>query len=174
MGIGMTKVLHVKIPVTDLARSAQWYARLMDLVLTREFIEQGELRGVALHSSEGGFAFALRERKHCLSKPVLEGFDVVSLHMEARESLTALRRRCEELGIACSQIEDRADNEAVLDVPDPDGTVLRFYWVGDTGQPDRFIGIEFNESGPPRLVHEPRLDLLNDHDTEPRDNAPPH
>ena len=26
MGVGMTKVLHVKIPVTDLQRSADWYA----------------------------------------------------------------------------------------------------------------------------------------------------
>lgn len=159
MGIGMTKVLHVKVPVTDLARSARWYARLMDLVLTREFIEHGELRGAALYSPEGGFAFALRERDHCAGTPVLDGFDVVSLHMETREALMALHERCDALGIACSAIEYRAANEAVVDVPDPDGTVLRFYWVGDTGQPDRFIGIEFNDSGPPNLVHEPRLDL---------------
>jgi predicted enzyme related to lactoylglutathione lyase len=33
----MTKILHVKIPVTDLQHSADWYAQLMDLVLTREF-----------------------------------------------------------------------------------------------------------------------------------------
>ena len=29
MGVGMTKVLHVKIPVTDLQRSADWYAHQM-------------------------------------------------------------------------------------------------------------------------------------------------
>jgi catechol 2,3-dioxygenase-like lactoylglutathione lyase family enzyme len=45
MAIGMTKVLHVKIPVTDLQRSVTWYASLMDLELSKEFIEQGELRG---------------------------------------------------------------------------------------------------------------------------------
>jgi hypothetical protein len=27
LGIGMTKIHHGKIPVTDLARSAAWYAR---------------------------------------------------------------------------------------------------------------------------------------------------
>lgn len=56
MGIGMTKVLHVKIPVTDLQCSASWYAALMDLKLSREFIEDGELRGAALYSPEAGFA----------------------------------------------------------------------------------------------------------------------
>lgn len=159
MGIGMTKVLHVKIPVTDLACSVEWYAALMDLVLTREFIEGGELRGVALSSPEGGFAFALRERAHCSSTPMLEGFDIVALHMATRESLVDLRRRCGELGVPCSPIEDRAHNEAVLDVADPDGTVLRFYWVGDDGQPDHFVGIEFDDAGPPRLVYQPRLQV---------------
>jgi catechol 2,3-dioxygenase-like lactoylglutathione lyase family enzyme len=37
MAIGMTKVLHVKIPVTDLQRSVTWYASLMDLELSKEF-----------------------------------------------------------------------------------------------------------------------------------------
>ena len=84
MGVGMTKVLHVKIPVTDLQRSVDWYARLMDLVLSREFIEDGELRGAALHSREGGFAFALRLREHCSSQPALDGFDVAALRMATR------------------------------------------------------------------------------------------
>lgn len=43
MSIGMSKVLHVKLPVRDLPTSAQWYADLMDLTLTHEFVEDGEL-----------------------------------------------------------------------------------------------------------------------------------
>ncbi len=157
MGVGMTKVLHVKIPVTDLQRSAEWYAELMDLVLTREFIEDGELRGAALHSPEGGFAFALRLRDHCSSQPILVGFDVVALHMATRGALTTLRQRCDRLGIRCTEIQDRAANEAVVDVADPDGTVLRFYWVADTGEPDSFTGLIFNGDAPPRLAAEPQL-----------------
>jgi len=98
MAIGMTKVLHVKIPVTDLQRSVTWYASLMDLTLSKEFIEQGELRGAALMSEEGGFAFALRIRGHCASTPDLDGFDVVALHIESREALVRLRERCFEFG----------------------------------------------------------------------------
>ena len=159
MGIGMTKVLHVKIPVTDLQHSADWYAALMDLQLSREFIEDGELRGAALYSPEAGFAFALRLRDHCANKPSLDGFDVVALHMATREALDKLRQRCASLGVTCSAIQDRADNEAVVDVPDPDGTVLRFYWVGDGGEPDRFLGIEFRDGYPPSLTTTPRLNV---------------
>ena len=107
MGIGMTKVLHVKIPVTDLPRSAGWYAQLIDLVLTREFIEDGELRGAALHSPEGGFAVALRLREHCSSQPELGGFDVVALHMATREALTQLRQRCANSGGVLSWCANR-------------------------------------------------------------------
>jgi catechol 2,3-dioxygenase-like lactoylglutathione lyase family enzyme len=157
VGVGMTKILHVKIPVTDLQRSADWYAQLMDLILTREFIEDGELRGAALHSPEGGFAFALRLRDHCSSQPTLAGFDVVALHIATRDALTHLRERCARLGITCTGIQDRAAGEAVVDVADPDGTVLRFYWAADTGEPDSFTGLIFNGDAPPWLTAEPRL-----------------
>ena len=160
MGIGMTKVLHVKIPVTDLQRSAAWYAALMDLELSREFIEDGALRGAALHSAEAGFAFALRLREHCASKPSLEGFDVVALHMESREALEKLHARCVSLDVGCTDIQDRAEHEAVVDVSDPDGTVLRFYWVGEPEEADRFLGIMFEGGRPPTLTSTPRLDHL--------------
>ena len=149
MGVGMTKVLHVEIPVTDLQRSVNWYAQLMDLVLTREFIEDDELRGAALHPPEGGFAFALRLRAHCASQPALDGFDVVALHMATRDALTHLRERCTPAGYPMHRdTEDRAANEAVVNVADPDGTVLRFYWVADTGEPGSFTGLIFDRRRP--------------------------
>lgn len=157
MAIGMTRVHHVKIPVTDLQRSVTWYCDLMDLVLWREFIEDDELRGAALKSEEGGFSFGLRLREHCASTPDLTGFDVVGLQMATRESLELLRNRCADLGAAHTQIQDRRANEAVVDVTDPDGTVLRFYWQGPTDQPDVFSGVVFHGSGRPELVGEPRL-----------------
>jgi catechol 2,3-dioxygenase-like lactoylglutathione lyase family enzyme len=158
MAIGITKVLHVKIPVTDLQRSVTWYATVMDLELTNEFIEQGELRGAALRSPEGGFAFALRLREHCSSAPVLDGFDIAALHMASREELVQLRNRCLERGVACSEVQDRGPDQAVVDVPDPDGTVLRFYWVAESGEPSSFTGLSFTGDGPPTVTTEPRLD----------------
>jgi len=159
MSIGMSKVLHVKLPVSDLQASAQWYADLMDLTLTHEFIEDGELCGAALKSDEGGFSFALRLREHCVSRPDLAGFDVVALHMDSRDALVRLRERCADLDVRCSDVQDRSDNEAVVDVPDPDGTVLRFYWAGPSHAQEAFRAIIFEGDSPPRIGTEPRLRL---------------
>jgi catechol 2,3-dioxygenase-like lactoylglutathione lyase family enzyme len=157
MGVGMTKVLHVKIPVTDLERSVSWYCQLLDLNLSAEFVEQGILRGAALKSREGGFSFALRERAVCAGQPNLAGFDPFALHMATRESLIELAAKCDQLGIDHTSIQDRGGNEAVVGVPDPDGTVLRFYWVGGGGEGDHFMGIEFDAAGQMTFYDRPRL-----------------
>ena len=159
MSIGMTKVHHVKIPVTDLVRSAAWYARLLDLVPLREFQEQGALRGAALRSPEAGFSFALRERQYCASQPDLAGFDVVSVHMASREALAELAAKCDRLGIGHGPIQDRGPNEAIVDVPDPDGTVLRFLWERENEETLRFAGLSFGADGPPTVYDTPRLPI---------------
>jgi catechol 2,3-dioxygenase-like lactoylglutathione lyase family enzyme len=156
MAIGMTRVLHVKIPVTDLQASVTWYGDLMDLALLHEFIEDDELRGASLKSDEGNFSFALRLREHCASAPDLTGFDVVALHMASREALVRLHDRCATLGARHTEDQDRGQNEAVVDVTDPDGTVLRFYWVGPDVA-EGFVGMAFGESGIPVFTSEPRL-----------------
>jgi catechol 2,3-dioxygenase-like lactoylglutathione lyase family enzyme len=157
MGIGMTKVLHVKIPVTDLQRSVTWYCSLIELELSKEFVEQGALRGAALFSREGGFSLALRERAFCASQPNLSGFDPFSLHIATRADLEEILERCDRLGIEHSPLQDRGPREAILDVPDPDGTVLRFYWVGASDDDDRFTGIAFDDLGEVSFYDTPRL-----------------
>jgi|SRR5450631_2581796 catechol 2,3-dioxygenase-like lactoylglutathione lyase family enzyme len=157
MGIGMTKVLHVKIPVTDLQRSVSWYCSLLELDLSKEFVEQGVLRGAALSSREGGFAFALRDRAFCASTPNLSGFDPFALHIATRDALEEIVERCDRLGLEHSPIQERGPNEAVVDVPDPDGTVLRFYWVGDSSDGDHFLGMEFDDGDNVSFYDTPRL-----------------
>src|SRR5918995_5030158 len=93
MALGMTKVLHVKLPVTDLQRSVTWYGRLMDLALAHEFVEEDELRGAALRSAEGGFSIALRLRRYCAGSPDLTGHDVAAFHVERREAPHHVQRR---------------------------------------------------------------------------------
>jgi catechol 2,3-dioxygenase-like lactoylglutathione lyase family enzyme len=157
MTVGMTKVLHVKLPVTDLQSSVDWYAALMDLRLTHEFIEDNELRGAALRSDEGRFSFALRLREHCAGQPSLDGFDIVALHMADRDALVGIVDRCQRLGVTCSVVQDRSEHEAVVDVTDPDGTVLRFYWVDESADREPFVGMIFDGDNPPRFTSEPRL-----------------
>ena len=157
MSIGMIRIHHVKIPVTDLGRSMVWYARLLDLVLCREFVEQDALRGAALRSPEASFLIALRERQFCASRPDLAGFDVVALHIISRDALAGLAVKCDRLGIEHSPIRDRGPDEAIVDVPDPDGTVLRFLWERESEQRLRFIGLSFGGDGPPAVYDTPRL-----------------
>jgi catechol 2,3-dioxygenase-like lactoylglutathione lyase family enzyme len=156
MGIGLVKVLHVKVPVTDLARSVAWYESLLDVELTREFVEEGELRGVALLSREAGFGFALREREFCASQPELTGFDPFALHVSSRKVLQNVIDRCERLGIPHGEIEERGRDQAIVDVPDPDGTVLRFYWPGSE-EDDGFVGLDFGADGIVTFYDTPRL-----------------
>jgi catechol 2,3-dioxygenase-like lactoylglutathione lyase family enzyme len=157
MSIGMTRVQHVKIPVTNLPRSVAWYAGLMDLVPFREFVEQGALRGAALRSPEAQFVVALRERQFCTGQPRLAGFDLVGLHMSSRETLAGLSAKCDRLGIEHSPVQDRGPDEAVVEVPDPDGTALRFFWERESEETLRFLRLSFDADGPPAFYHTPRL-----------------
>lgn len=104
MAIELTRIQHVKIPVTDLC---------------------------------------------------LRGFDPFALGVADRPALDALLTRCRELGLEHHEIEERTDG-AVLDVVDPDGTVVRFYHL--TAEPSRFTGLAFGADGSVELYDEPALE----------------
>jgi catechol 2,3-dioxygenase-like lactoylglutathione lyase family enzyme len=100
MGIGLTKIKHVKIPVTDVQRSVTWYQSLLDLELYMEFVEQGVVRGASLLDRDGGYEIALRDREVCASRPSLAGFDVFALAASSRGRRTPVsgRRRASARG----------------------------------------------------------------------------
>ncbi len=62
--LGIDRIYHVKIPVTDVAASARWYSRLLDMRLAMEFVEDDALRGVELPQPATGIRIALRDRAH--------------------------------------------------------------------------------------------------------------
>jgi hypothetical protein len=72
----------------------------------------------------------------------------------SRDVLDALVARCERLGIAHSGIQETAAGPR-LDVPDPDGTVLRFYHF--TAPTDVFTGVEFRDGEVVEMYDTPRL-----------------
>jgi catechol 2,3-dioxygenase-like lactoylglutathione lyase family enzyme len=136
---GLDRIAQVKLPVTDLDRSVRWYRRLLDLRVLAEFMEDGVLRGVGLIDPQARFAIALRDRSVCASRPDLRGFDVVAFLPADRGVLDTMIERCERLGVAHSGIEETAAGPR-LDIPDPDGTVLRFYYF--TASTTEFARIE--------------------------------
>ncbi len=128
-----------------------------DLVPRREFAEQGALRGAALRSPEAGFSSALRDRQYCASQPDLAGFDVVAVHMASRQALVDLAAKGDRLAIGQGPIQDRGPDEAAVDVPDPDGTVLRFLWERENEKTVRFTGLSFDAGRPPTFYDTLRL-----------------
>lgn len=100
--LGIDRVIHVKVPVSDVVRSARWYAALFNMRLAMEFVEEDELRGVVLVEPVSGFRVALRGRIHSAGTPVLAGFDLFALEMTSLEALQGIADRCDRLGIAHS------------------------------------------------------------------------
>lgn len=156
MTLDLGGLLHVKVPVTDVERSARWYMRVFDLELSYEFCEQGVVRGVVLFHRGGDFSIALRDREVIPGRPLLDRFDLFSVGVPRREVLDELLERCEQMGTPHGQLEDRPDG-TVLDIPDPDGTIIRCYHY--TWSHDRFTGVAFEDDGAVELYHSSRLGL---------------
>lgn len=156
MSLPLVGLRQIKLPVTDLARSARWYSDLFGLELAAEFTEDSAVRGVVLADHAAGFVIGLREREHCASAPVLDGFDVCAFEVGTPEQMATVVARCAELGIAHSDIQDRGEFGVAMDVPDPDGTVLRFVAGSHTGPAGTFFGLEFGV-GEPTFYDQPRL-----------------
>ncbi len=158
MKLPIVGVRQIKLPVGDLARSARWYSDLFDLELAAEFYEESAVRGVVLADHAAGFVIGLREREYCASTPVLDGFDVCAFEVSTPEEMTTVTARCDELGIAHGDIQDRGEFGVAMDVPDPDGTVLRFVAGPHTGPAGSFFGLAFG-AGPPEFYDQPRLNF---------------
>jgi catechol 2,3-dioxygenase-like lactoylglutathione lyase family enzyme len=134
--LGIDRLLQVKVPVTDVATSARWYARLLDMRLAMEFVEDDEVRGVVLEEPHTRVRIALRDRAHASSHPDLSGFDLLNFEMVSLEALHAFAERCNRLGIETTGVHHFGDS-AGMDVPDPDGAAIRFHFA--PGRPP-FLG----------------------------------
>jgi catechol 2,3-dioxygenase-like lactoylglutathione lyase family enzyme len=160
MGIGLTQIKHVKLPVADLKRSASWYRALFDLELVTEYVEDGEVRGVSLLDRDAGFEIALREREYCAGTPRLAGFDVFALRSPTQDLVTTIAQRCDRLGVERTEVWDLPGFGAGFDIPDPDGTLVRIVWHDPQGGfASGFLGVATDADGRPAPYREPRLDL---------------
>lgn len=153
---GTTRIQQVKVPVTDLHRSVAWYRALLGLDLMREFVEDGLLCGATLVNRESGFLIGLRLREAVPGQPSFPGFDLFSLGVSALADLHELTTRCDALGIAHGELVDRGTDGVHLDVPDPDGTVVRFLSPFAADGP-AFSGAEFHADGTVTFYDQPRL-----------------
>jgi catechol 2,3-dioxygenase-like lactoylglutathione lyase family enzyme len=119
-------VHHVKIPVTDLARSVDWYARVFGFSAEMEFPDaDGVVRGVA-GTAPGLGDVQLTFRENAKAAEGCQGFDPVSFGVADLAAVEAWAAHLDALGIPHSPaIEASVGWLLVFD--DPDGLQLHLY-----------------------------------------------
>ncbi|WP_405952452.1 VOC family protein [Streptomyces prunicolor] len=117
---------HVKMPVTDLDRSRDWYGRVLGFKVTYEFQDaDGVVRGVA------GEVPGLGDSMLCLrvnsqAAQGCQGFDPVSFAVRDRTDVEAWAAHLDTLGIPHSPVIE-ASIGWLLVFNDPDGLDLHLY-----------------------------------------------
>jgi catechol 2,3-dioxygenase-like lactoylglutathione lyase family enzyme len=115
---------HVKVPVSDVARSRQWYASVLGFEFDLEFTEDGALRGAALYHPVANMRLALRQDP--ARAAAMAGFDIIALAVGTRQDLTVVAERAAAAGCATGPTE-RGSQGWTCDLIDPDGLVVRLY-----------------------------------------------
>ena len=116
---------HVKLPVTDLARSREWYESRLGYQVRLEFVEQGSLKGYALVHPNGGPELALRlnpERARAAA-----GFDYFAIGVPDQETIDQLAARLTMLGERHAGVHWATIGWILPELHDPDGHEVRFY-----------------------------------------------
>jgi catechol 2,3-dioxygenase-like lactoylglutathione lyase family enzyme len=116
---------HLKLPVTDLARSREWYRSRLGYQLLAEFVEQDQLMGCALAHPNGGPPLALRldpDRARAAA-----GFDYFAIGVPDQEAIGQLAGRLTALGERHAGVHRASIGWILPDLHDPDGHEVRFY-----------------------------------------------
>jgi catechol 2,3-dioxygenase-like lactoylglutathione lyase family enzyme len=116
---------HVKLPVADLARSRDWYARVLGLRTHLEFVEEGVLMGVAMRDPDNTIDLALRHDP--ARAAALAGFDPFALCVPTPAALDAWRQHLDDLGEPCGPIVAGHLGRVLVGLRDPDGIEVRLY-----------------------------------------------
>ena len=117
---------HVKLPVSDLARTREWYERVLGFAVDVEFVEDGVVTSLALTDPDKTVAVALRHDP--ARATALTGFNPVSLRVPTREGVKEWRARLDELGERHGALMTGHRGGTVLvGLRDPDGVEIRLY-----------------------------------------------
>ncbi len=112
---------HVSLPVTDLARSSDWYARAFGVVLLDGKMDGGQGE-VALVHPESSIMVVLRLDP--ARARALAGFNAIALTVGTIEDLDAFVARLDAHGVAHGA-PVASSNAVSVDVADPDGLGVR-------------------------------------------------
>ncbi len=119
-------VHHIKLPVSDVRRSRDWYERVLGFACVMEFVESGELMGVALRREGCPAQLALRHDP--ARARALSGFDAVALLVPSRDDVSRWAAALERIGESHGGVVTGHKGGAVLvGLRDPDEIEIRLY-----------------------------------------------
>lgn len=118
-------VHHVKLPVSDLARSLAWYESRLGYRKSFEFVEQGVVMGLVLQHPRGGPDLALRADP--ARAAAAAGFDYFSIGVPDRDAIDRLAVRLSGLGEDHAGVQWATIGWILPGLQDPDGHEVRFY-----------------------------------------------
>lgn len=116
---------HVKIPVTDIQRSLDWYRSRLGFTEGIRFVEDGVLTGVTLEHPNGGPPLALRTDTR--ASDGIGAFDFFSIGVPDKDSIDALAARLTALGEGHAGVHRATLGWILPMLHDPDGHEVRFY-----------------------------------------------
>ena len=117
---------HVKLPVTDVARSRAWYERVLGFELSIEFVEDGEVRGVALRREGCSPQLALRHDPD--RAKAMSGFDALALRVPTNADVEAWQVALDEAAEPHGGLATGHHGGLLLvGLRDPDGIEIRLY-----------------------------------------------
>lgn len=123
---GLSGFHHVKVPVSDVARSRDWYQRVLGLEVVIEFVEDDVLMGVALTDAAESLSIALRHDP--ARAAALSGFDAMALGVPSRAEVKQWCTRLDDLDEAHGGVVTGHKGGSVLvGLHDPDGIEIRLY-----------------------------------------------
>jgi glyoxylase I family protein len=120
---------HVSLSVRDLARSTEWYRRVLGFDIAAE-VEGATFRRVRLRSPGGGPTLTLTEHHDAPTQPFDErraGLDHVAFQLAGLDDLAVLERRFEELGVVRSDVKQASGGAAMVTLRDPDNIQLEVF-----------------------------------------------
>ena len=120
-------VHHLKLPVSDLARSRAWYESRLGYTVQVEFVEQGTLMGLGLTHPAGGPDLALRLDPDRAAAAA--GFDYFAVGVPDRDAIEELGARLTALGEEHAGVHPASAGWILPLLHDPDGHEVRFYTI---------------------------------------------
>src|SRR2546430_14737207 len=123
-GPALAGIPHLKLPVTDLAGSREWYQSRLGYQVRMEFVEQGTLMAYALTHPKGGPPLGLRlspERARAAA-----GFDYFAIGVPDEEAIDRLAERLTALGEQHAGVHWASIGWILPELHDPDGHEVRF------------------------------------------------